>query len=66
MEFTKTEKQVGAKVKYTVIDYDCRELEKSFKEIEAVAKRDHSDLWERFVEWATSKALYKTEYKKQP
>ena len=63
MEFTKQEIQVGSSTKYTVLDYEGRTFEKSFREIEHVAKRDRSEIWEQFVEWATSKGLYKVEYK---
>jgi hypothetical protein len=48
------------------MDDDCREQQKSFKEIEIVAKKQAGEVWEKFVEWATSKGLYKSEYKNKP
>jgi len=66
IDFTKNEVQVGSSTKYIVMDDDCRELQKSIKEIEIVAKRQGGETWERFVEWAISKGHFKTAYKKKP
>ena len=66
MEITRGEVQVGSSTRYIVLDDDCREHQKSFKEIELVAKKQGGPIWEQFVEWATSKGLYKSEYKKHP
>ena len=66
MDFTKYEVQIGSSTKYIVIDDDCREQQKSLKEIEVVAKKQAGEIWEKFVEWATSKGLYKNVYKIKP
>jgi hypothetical protein len=66
LDFTKDEVQFGSTTKYKVLNNECREISKSFREIEAVSKRDSGDTWKKFVEWATSKGLFKAEYIKNP
>ena len=67
MDFTEIQPvQLGSSTKYTVLDFEGREYHKSLREIEAVAKREGGDLWDSFVDWATSMGLYKAEYDKKP
>ena len=49
MDFTMYEVQVGSSTKYIVMDDDCREQQKSLKEIEIVAKKQAGEIWDKFV-----------------